>query len=191
MKYPVHKLDERSFFGKKAWSVWQSFSVAAGQVWVGQVRANAPGRRRMGDAAAAPAGEGAIFWGGSDFVANVISCNLSLFYYCYLPACHSLSALDHYWWVCHAQRYLLRKQTTIWQCLFLDLVYLIFLCMPQHCCLLNYFTLTVSVSLRDKMIAQYSYSYSYRFTLFNELFSEESCSVIGLSEKMYRARQKK
>ena len=30
----------------------------------------------------------------------------------------------------------------------------------------------------------YSYSYSYRVTLFNELFSEESCSVIGLSEKM-------
>ena len=29
-----------------------------------------------------------------------------------------------------------------------------------------------------------SYSYSYRVTLFNELFSEESCSVIGLSEKM-------
>jgi len=25
---------------------------------------------------------------------------------------------------------------------------------------------------------------SYRVTLFNELFSEESCSVIGLSEKM-------
>jgi len=30
----------------------------------------------------------------------------------------------------------------------------------------------------------YSYSYSDRVTLFNELFSEESCSVIGLSEKM-------
>ena len=30
----------------------------------------------------------------------------------------------------------------------------------------------------------YSYSYSYRVTLFYELFSEESCSVIGLSEKM-------
>jgi len=30
----------------------------------------------------------------------------------------------------------------------------------------------------------FSYSYSYRVTLFNELFSEESCSVIGLSEKM-------
>jgi len=30
----------------------------------------------------------------------------------------------------------------------------------------------------------YSYSYSYRVTLFNELFLEESCSVIGLSEKM-------
>jgi len=30
----------------------------------------------------------------------------------------------------------------------------------------------------------YSYSYSYRVTLFNELFSEESCRVIGLSEKM-------
>jgi len=29
-----------------------------------------------------------------------------------------------------------------------------------------------------------SYSYSYRVTLFNELFSEESCSVIGWSEKM-------
>ena len=28
------------------------------------------------------------------------------------------------------------------------------------------------------------YSYSYTVTLFNELFSEESCSVIGLSEKM-------
>ena len=28
----------------------------------------------------------------------------------------------------------------------------------------------------------YSYSYSYRVTLFNELFSEESCSVIGLSD---------
>ena len=30
----------------------------------------------------------------------------------------------------------------------------------------------------------YSYSYDYKVTLFNELFSEESCSVIGLSEKM-------
>ena len=34
------------------------------------------------------------------------------------------------------------------------------------------------------MLKCYSYSYSYRVTLFNELFSEESCSVIGLSEKM-------
>ena len=33
-------------------------------------------------------------------------------------------------------------------------------------------------------IYRYSYSYSYRVTLLNEMFSEESCSVIGLSEKM-------
>jgi len=38
-------------------------------------------------------------------------------------------------------------------------------------------------SLESKPSA-YSYSYSYRVTLLNELFSEESCSVIGLSEKM-------
>ena len=31
---------------------------------------------------------------------------------------------------------------------------------------------------------QDSYSYSYTVTLFNELFSEESCSVIGFSGKM-------
>jgi len=35
-----------------------------------------------------------------------------------------------------------------------------------------------------ELMSSYSYSYSYRVTLFNELFSEESCSVIGLSEKM-------
>jgi len=34
------------------------------------------------------------------------------------------------------------------------------------------------------VLQQSLYSYSYRVTLFNKLFSEESCSVIGLSEKM-------
>jgi len=30
----------------------------------------------------------------------------------------------------------------------------------------------------------YSYSYSYKVSLFSKLFSEESCSVVGLSEQM-------
>ena len=29
-----------------------------------------------------------------------------------------------------------------------------------------------------------TYSYSYKVTLFNKLFSQQSCSVIGLSEKI-------
>ena len=37
---------------------------------------------------------------------------------------------------------------------------------------------------RQSRFPVFRYSYSYRVTLFNELFSEESCSVIGLSEKM-------
>ena len=41
----------------------------------------------------------------------------------------------------------------------------------------KYFT-TTPWSIKNKTVN------SYRVTLFNELFSEESCSVIGLSEKM-------
>jgi len=49
-------------------------------------------------------------------------------------------------------------------------------CQKSDTLLVSEFSTLVSYS--------YSYSYSYRVTLFNELFSEESCSVIGLSEKM-------
>ena len=30
----------------------------------------------------------------------------------------------------------------------------------------------------------YNYNYNYKVTLFSKLFSEESCSVVGLSEQM-------
>ena len=45
-------------------------------------------------------------------------------------------------------------------------------------------TFNSSIQLRSQHSSFIDYSYSYRVTLFNELFSEESCSVIGLSEKM-------
>ena len=81
------------------------------------------GRRR--------ARRGSIF-GEGDLCCNVrTTCNLSLFYYyCYLPAVTRYLRLTTDW-VFHVQRYCCCVNKRTVENVFFDLVYLIFLCMPQ------------------------------------------------------------
>jgi len=57
----------------------------------------------------------------------------------------------------------------------------------QVCCELLYSVylyLYLYGATRRFVNCKYSYSYSYRVFTLKQLFSEESCSVVGLSEKM-------